>query len=54
MNPLLLCLQAEVAAQQSLFEQLKRAGKLTGILAQELRTAVSLTPFGIKALRVRG
>lgn len=45
--------QAEVAAQQGLFEQLRRAGKLSGILAQELRLAVSLSPFGVRAVRIR-
>jgi acetyl esterase/lipase len=45
--------QAEVAAQQGLFEQLRRVGKLSGILAQELRLAVSLSPFGVRAVRVR-
>lgn len=45
--------QAEVAQQQGLFEQVKRAGRLTGLLAQELRAAVSLSPFGVRAVRVR-
>jgi hypothetical protein len=34
-------------------QQLRRAGRLTGVLAQELRTAVSLSPFGVRAMRVR-
>jgi hypothetical protein len=45
--------QAEVAQQQGLLQQLRRAGRLTGVLAQELRTAISLSPFGVRAMRVR-
>jgi hypothetical protein len=36
-----------------LIQQLKRAGRLTGILAQELRAAAALSPFGVRAVRVR-
>lgn len=46
-------LQAEVAQQQGLLEQLKRAGRLTGLFAQELRLAASLSAFGVRAVRVR-
>lgn len=45
--------QAEVAAQQGLIDKVRQAGKLSGILAQELRLAVSLSPFGVRAVRIR-
>jgi len=47
-------LQAEVWQENDAVSRLRKAGKLTGILAQELSSAVGLTQFGIRAVRSEG
>jgi hypothetical protein len=46
-------MQDGVLEEQEVRERLRKFGRLTGVLAAELTAAVSLTPFGLRALRVK-
>lgn len=45
--------QAEVLQEQGVLDRLRKVGQLTGVFAQEAKTAAGLAPYGLRSLRVK-